>query len=139
VNEQPRTLAQLTEIIRFSCGDTRSGRGGRRFKSCHSDQHLAEIPVSSANRSANTWRDEGRTWSDSSVLTFDFRPLALRARDYTAKALQALVGTLDDPAATPAAKVSAAIALLDRGWGKPTEHHEHVNLNAVADQHVEQR
>jgi hypothetical protein len=21
----------------------RSGRGGRRFKSCHSDQHLAEI------------------------------------------------------------------------------------------------
>jgi hypothetical protein len=24
----------------------RSGRGGRRFKSCHSDQHLAEIPTS---------------------------------------------------------------------------------------------
>jgi hypothetical protein len=63
----------------------------------------------------------------------DFRPLALRARDHTAKALEALVGTLDDPAATPAAKVSAAIALLDRGWGKPTERHEHVNLNAVAE------
>jgi hypothetical protein len=69
----------------------------------------------------------------SGALARDFRPLALRARDHTAKALQALVGTLDDPAATPAAKVSAAIALLDRGWGKPTERHEHVNLNAVAE------
>jgi hypothetical protein len=69
----------------------------------------------------------------SGALARDFRPLALRARDHTAKGLQALVGTLDDPAATPAAKVSPAIALLDRGWGKPTERHEHVNLNAVAE------
>jgi hypothetical protein len=46
---------------------------------------------------------------------------------------QALVGTLDDPVATAAAKVSAAIALLDRGWGKPTERHEHISLNAVAE------
>ena len=69
----------------------------------------------------------------SGALARDFRPLALRARDHTAKALQALVGTLDDPMATAAAKVSAAIALLDRGWGKPTERHEHVSLNAVAE------
>ena len=62
-----------------------------------------------------------------------FRPLTLRARDHTAKALQALVGTLHDPTATAAAKVSAAIAVLDRGWGKPTERHEHVSLNAVAE------
>jgi hypothetical protein len=47
--------------------------------------------------------------------------------------LQALVGTLDDPTATAAAKVSAAIALLDRGWGRPTERHEHVSLNAIAE------
>jgi hypothetical protein len=57
----------------------------------------------------------------------------LRARDHTTKALQALVGTLDDPMATAAAKVSAAIAVLDRGWGKPTERQEHVSLNAVAE------
>ena len=69
----------------------------------------------------------------SGALARDFRPLVLRARDHTAKALQALVGTLDDPTATAAAKVSAAIALLDRGWGKPTERHEHVSLSAVAE------
>jgi hypothetical protein len=51
----------------------------------------------------------------------------------TGKALQTLVNTLDDPTATAAAKVSAAIAVLDRGWGKPTERHEHVSLNAVAE------
>ena len=49
------------------------------------------------------------------------------------KALQALVGTLDDPVATAAAKVSAAIAVLDRGWGKPTERHELVSLSAIAE------
>ena len=69
----------------------------------------------------------------SGALARDFRPLALRARDFTGKALQTLVGTLDDPVATAAAKVSAAIALLDRGWGKPTERHEHISLNAVAE------
>jgi hypothetical protein len=47
--------------------------------------------------------------------------------------LQTLVNTLDDPIATAAAKVSAAIALLDRGWGKPTERHEHVSFSAVAE------
>ena len=31
----------------------RSGRGGRRFKSCHSDQHLAPIHIRSANGYAN--------------------------------------------------------------------------------------
>src|SRR5262249_47077034 len=69
----------------------------------------------------------------SGALARDFRPLGLRARDYTGKALQTLVNTLDDTTATAAAKVSAAIAVLDRGWGKPTERHEHVSLNAVAE------
>ena len=69
----------------------------------------------------------------SGMLARDFRPLALRARDHTGKALQTLVNTLDDPSATAAAKVSAAIAVLDRGWGKPTERHEHISLNAVAE------
>ena len=69
----------------------------------------------------------------SGALARDFRPLALRARDHTGKALQTLVSTLDEPSASAAAKVSAAIALLDRGWGKPTERHEHVSLSAVAE------
>ena len=69
----------------------------------------------------------------SGALARDFRPLALRARDHTGKALETLVDTMDDPMATAAAKVSAAIALLDRGWGKPTERHELVSLNAVAE------
>ena len=62
----------------------------------------------------------------SGALARDFRPLS-------GKALQTLVNTLDDPTATAAAKVSAAIAVLDRGWGRPTERHEHVSLSAVAE------
>src|SRR5437764_4117142 len=39
----------------------RSGRGGRRFKSCHSDQYLAEIQSCRANGSANTSRNVDST------------------------------------------------------------------------------
>lgn len=38
------------------------------------------------------------------------------ARDYTAQAIEALVATLSDGGHS--AKVAAANALLDRGWGK---------------------
>ena len=69
----------------------------------------------------------------SGALARDFRPLALRARDHTGKALETLVDTMDDPMATAAAKVSAAVALLDRGWGKPTERHEVLSLSAVVE------
>src|SRR5262249_56462402 len=51
VNERPLTWSYFTEIIRFYCGGPRSGRGGRRFKSCHSDQISsgdAEFPQLSA-------------------------------------------------------------------------------------------
>jgi hypothetical protein len=34
------------EIAELYGSAPRSGRGGRRFKSCHSNQHLAEIPTS---------------------------------------------------------------------------------------------
>jgi hypothetical protein len=43
------------------------------------------------------------------------------ARRQTEAAIQALAETLISPKAPPAAKVSAAIALLDRGWGKVTQ------------------
>src|SRR5262249_17620938 len=46
VNAQPRTRLHFTENIKFSCGRPRSGRGGRRFKPCHSDQHLVPSETS---------------------------------------------------------------------------------------------
>lgn len=43
------------------------------------------------------------------------------AREHTEKALDALVGVIDSEQASDAARVQAATALLDRGWGKPTQ------------------
>ena len=40
------------------------------------------------------------------------------ARSHTRTALNVLVGVMRSKEATPAAKVSAATAILDRGWGK---------------------
>jgi hypothetical protein len=42
------------------------------------------------------------------------------ARSHTEKALNCLVGVMENSTSDPA-KVSAATALLDRGWGKPTQ------------------
>ena len=41
------------------------------------------------------------------------------ARQYTADAMDVLTGIMNDPKAPSAARVSAASAVLDRGWGKP--------------------
>lgn len=43
------------------------------------------------------------------------------ARAHTEKAVNVLVGIMSQEEAPPAARVSAASALLDRGWGKPTQ------------------
>jgi|SRR3990167_4905507 len=43
------------------------------------------------------------------------------ARTYTAEALEALVGIMRDQKAAPGARASAAEALLDRGWGRPSQ------------------
>lgn len=43
------------------------------------------------------------------------------AREQTEKSLKALVSIRDDKKAPPAARVSAANSLLDRGWGKATQ------------------
>lgn len=43
------------------------------------------------------------------------------ARKHTAKALRVLSGIASQPKAPPAARVSAATALLDRAWGKPAQ------------------
>jgi hypothetical protein len=42
------------------------------------------------------------------------------AREHTAAAIQTLVNVMNDLTASPSARVSAANAILDRGYGKPT-------------------
>jgi hypothetical protein len=44
------------------------------------------------------------------------------AREHTAEAIQTLVSIMNNPKSAPAARVSAANALLDRGYGKPPQH-----------------
>lgn len=46
----------------------------------------------------------------------DLRSLA---RSHTASAVRTLARIMAEPDAPPAARVSAASVLLDRGWGKP--------------------
>ena len=43
------------------------------------------------------------------------------ARSHTRTALNVLVAVMRNTTATPPARVAAANALLDRGWGKPTQ------------------
>ena len=52
--------------------------------------------------------------------TADIRSLA---RAQTALAIRTLTGVCGSKAAPAAARVSAAQALLDRGWGKPAQPH----------------
>jgi hypothetical protein len=47
------------------------------------------------------------------------------ARSHSATAIKTLVGIMKEPKAAPAARVAAAQALLDRGWGKPMQAMEH--------------
>ena len=52
-------------------------------------------------------------------------PVDLRslARGQTELCIKVLAGIVSQEAAPPAARVSAAIHLLDRGWGKPPQTH----------------
>jgi hypothetical protein len=54
------------------------------------------------------------------------RPKALQeveeaARRHTPEAIRALAGIANNEKAPPAARVSAAVALLDRAWGRPRQ------------------
>jgi hypothetical protein len=44
------------------------------------------------------------------------------ARAHTERAIQVLQGIMDN-GSNETARISAAMALLDRGWGKPTQPH----------------
>jgi hypothetical protein len=50
--------------------------------------------------------------------------IASLARVHTRKAVRTLVGIMNQPNASASARVAAAVALLDRGWGKPKQSHE---------------
>jgi hypothetical protein len=43
------------------------------------------------------------------------------ARGHTESAINCLAGIMNKETAPEAARISAATALLDRGWGKPTQ------------------
>ena len=84
---------------------------------------------SDANILASTFRSSavafvkgqsGNPGGKSKVLV-DGRTLTDLARDHTEKAVKSLVAVLDNAEATDAAKVSAATAILDRGWGRPKQ------------------
>jgi hypothetical protein len=45
------------------------------------------------------------------------------ARAHTQQAIRVLAGMLSQEAVPAAARVTAAVALLDRGWGKPPQAH----------------
>ena len=50
--------------------------------------------------------------------------IASLARMHTKKAVKTLAAIMNEPHAPYAARVAAAEALLDRGWGKPRQSHE---------------
>lgn len=53
------------------------------------------------------------------------------ARSHTQTAVRVLVGIMRSKDATPAARVSAANAILDRGWGKATQPLENGRAGAI--------
>jgi hypothetical protein len=56
--------------------------------------------------------------SDMAKAVTEIRSLA---RSHTRTALNVLVAVMRNTKATPPARVAAANAILDRGWGKPTQ------------------
>jgi hypothetical protein len=44
------------------------------------------------------------------------------AKEHTVEAIQTLVSIMNNPKFAPAARVTAANALLDRGYGRPPQH-----------------
>jgi hypothetical protein len=53
------------------------------------------------------------------------------ARSHTRTAINVLVGIMRSKDSTAAARVTAANAILDRGWGKATQPLEHGNDGAL--------
>ncbi|MBR0856764.1 hypothetical protein [Bradyrhizobium liaoningense] len=83
------------------------------------ERELESAPVRSARKTS-----KARTLTEIRSL----------ARSHTRTAIRVLVGIMRSDDATPAARVSAANAILDRGWGKaaqPVENGEDLPLELV--------
>lgn len=71
--------------------------------------------------------------------SIDLRSLA---RSHTGTAVRTLASIMNQSDAPPAARVGAASALLDRGWGKPTQPHDGdgeggaIKLHHTIEQHI---
>ncbi len=52
------------------------------------------------------------------------RDLKEAAKAHTRQALNTLVSVMNDPEAAQASRITAAVALLDRGWGRPQQNIE---------------
>ena len=61
------------------------------------------------------------------MVTRSLADIRLLARSHTKTAINVLVKIMESKDATPAARVSAANAILDRGWGKAAQPSESGN------------
>ena len=58
------------------------------------------------------------------------------ARQHTADAMETLAAIMRDPKASPAARVSAASAILDRGYGKPLQTIDRPERSVMSDEEL---
>jgi hypothetical protein len=64
-------------------------------------------------------------------MTKDLGHIESLARSYTDTAIKTLAGIMVEPSAPARARIAAAAILLDRGWGKAKEMHEHSGPDSV--------
>ena len=60
------------------------------------------------------------------------------ARELTPDAMDTLKQVMKDPKAPPAARVGAATAILDRGWGRPQQQID-ANVNVIDGMAIEEQ
>jgi hypothetical protein len=63
---------------------------------------------------------KGTSGQTGGTTTRGIGPIRILARLHTQDAIATLVAIMQDPQAPTGARVAAAVALLNRGWGKPT-------------------
>ena len=78
----------------------------------------------------------GRMWQPGQSGNPNGRPKVLAdvqnaARDYSTAAIETLARIMRSPKTPAAARISAACALLDRGYGKPSQAIEATNTNVT--------
>lgn len=59
------------------------------------------------------------------------------AREYTDEAIKTLVEISSNPRVSASARVQAANALLDRGWGKPMQYAQHMSVKGSLEEFLD--